>query len=441
MILAAARRLAARRRRRSASSCCSPPARSRRCAGAKAFDRGRLRVRVRLRLRPRLADRRADRDRVADLLPARGRLPRPGRPRRHPARGRPQRDRRRRAGRSRRCEIGRLDDADHRQRRPDRGRHRRQRGGRALPGRARGAQPRRRRARARWSARWSTRSPRPPATPSATWRPPSSSLFRGYRLARTAPAVEAAAEALEALGIEPDYINTGGGSDANALIAAGLPVLNVANGTERNHQPDESVTVEALETMLDVTLGDRRARARATMTFERIGSETVWEGKIATVRVDRFRYDDGEEAEREIVAHPGAVAVVAHDGERIFLVRQPREAGRTSRRCSSCPPASSTRRARARSTTAKRELAEEIGKGARELAPPDELLHLARLRRRGVPPVPGHRPLRRERRGRRGRADRDRRGRRWPSWTPSIERVPATRRRWSGCSGSAPSAR
>ena len=47
---------------------------------------------------------------------------------------------------------------------------------------------------------------------------------------------------------------TGGGSDANALIAAGLPVLNVANGTERNHQPDESVTVEALETMLDVTL-------------------------------------------------------------------------------------------------------------------------------------------------------------------------------------------
>ena len=66
--------------------------------------------------------------------------------------------------------------------------------------------------------------------------------------------MEVAAEALRALGIEPVYITTGGGSDANALIAAGLPVLNVANGTERNHQPDESVTVEALETMLDVTL-------------------------------------------------------------------------------------------------------------------------------------------------------------------------------------------
>ena len=79
-------------------------------------------------------------------------------------------------------------------------------------------------------------------------------LFQGYRLARGAPVVEVAAEALRAHGVEPVYINTGGGSDANALIAAGLPVLNVANGTDRNHEPDESVTVDALEQMLDVTL-------------------------------------------------------------------------------------------------------------------------------------------------------------------------------------------
>ena len=78
-------------------------------------------------------------------------------------------------------------------------------------------------------------------------------LFRGYRLARTAPPVLAAAAALESHGIEPQYVSTGGGSDANALIAAGLPVLNVANGTERNHQPDESVAEEALEKMLEVT--------------------------------------------------------------------------------------------------------------------------------------------------------------------------------------------
>ena len=79
-------------------------------------------------------------------------------------------------------------------------------------------------------------------------------LFRAYRLPRTAPQVRAAAAALECVGIEPSYVPTGGGSDANALIAAGLPMLNLANGTDRNHQPDESVTVEALETMLDVAL-------------------------------------------------------------------------------------------------------------------------------------------------------------------------------------------
>src|SRR5919197_6617900 len=97
--------------------------------------------------------------------------------------------------------------------------------------------------------------------------------------------------------------------------------------------------------------------------MERIGGEVVWEGRIAKVRVERFRYDDGEEAEREIVEHPGAVAVVAHDGERLYLVRQPREpvdepallelpAGKLNGE----DPLE----------MAKRELAEEIGKGARE---------------------------------------------------------------------------
>jgi tripeptide aminopeptidase len=80
-------------------------------------------------------------------------------------------------------------------------------------------------------------------------------LFRAYRVPRSSPPVEAAARALQGVGIEPSYVTTGGGSDANALVAAGLPMLNVANGTEGNHQPDESVTVDALETMLDVTLG------------------------------------------------------------------------------------------------------------------------------------------------------------------------------------------
>jgi tripeptide aminopeptidase len=86
--------------------------------------------------------------------------------------------------------------------------------------------------------------------------------FQSYRFARTASVVEVAAGALRSRGIEPVYITTGGGSDANALVAAGLPVLNIANGTERNHEPTEAVTVEALEQMLDVTIAIVEVAAR-----------------------------------------------------------------------------------------------------------------------------------------------------------------------------------
>src|SRR5919204_3410517 len=97
------------------------------------------------------------------------------------------------------------------------------------------------------------------------------------------------------------------------------------------------------------------------MGFERIGGEEVWAGRIASVRVDRFRYDDGEEAEREIVAHPGAVAMVAHDGERLYLVRQPREA--VDEQGLLELPAGKVED-EGPLETGKRELAEEIGKVA-----------------------------------------------------------------------------
>ena len=61
------------------------------------------------------------------------------------------------------------------------------------------------------------------------------------------------------------------------------------------------------------------------MGFERIGGDQIWRGRIGTVRVERFRHDDGDVVEREVVAHPGAAVVVPFDGERIWLVRQPRE--------------------------------------------------------------------------------------------------------------------
>jgi tripeptide aminopeptidase len=63
-----------------------------------------------------------------------------------------------------------------------------------------------------------------------------------------------AERALEACGYAPRRIASGGGSDANAFIAAGFSCTNLANGTERNHQPDERVSVDALEGMLEVAI-------------------------------------------------------------------------------------------------------------------------------------------------------------------------------------------
>ena len=98
--------------------------------------------------------------------------------------------------------------------------------------------------------------------------------------------------------------------------------------------------------------------------MERIGGEVVWEGRIGKVRVDRFRYDDGQEAEREIVEHPGAVGVGAHDGETLYLVRQPREPV-DDPALLELPAGKLDVEGEAPLETAKRELAEEIGMAAR----------------------------------------------------------------------------
>jgi tripeptide aminopeptidase len=79
-------------------------------------------------------------------------------------------------------------------------------------------------------------------------------MFVGYRTTPRAPQVALAERALEACGYAPRRIASGGGSDANAFIAAGFSCTNLANGTERNHQPDERVSVDALEGMLEVAI-------------------------------------------------------------------------------------------------------------------------------------------------------------------------------------------
>ncbi len=79
-------------------------------------------------------------------------------------------------------------------------------------------------------------------------------LFTGYRLRPTEPAIELAGRALSAIGYRSEMISSGGGSDANAFRAAGFPCVNLANGTERAHEPTERVSVQALEGGLELVL-------------------------------------------------------------------------------------------------------------------------------------------------------------------------------------------
>ena len=99
--------------------------------------------------------------------------------------------------------------------------------------------------------------------------------------------------------------------------------------------------------------------------FEPLGGETIYEGRIITVRSERFRFADGEEVEREIVRHQGAAGVVAYDDEVVFLIRQPRETV-ADPSVLEIPAGRLDKEGETPLDTARRELAEEIGKAAEQ---------------------------------------------------------------------------
>jgi ADP-ribose pyrophosphatase len=97
--------------------------------------------------------------------------------------------------------------------------------------------------------------------------------------------------------------------------------------------------------------------------FEEVGERVEWEGKMIRVGVERYRHADGTEVTREKVWHPGAVGIVAVDHEYIWLTRQPREAIGAPASLE-VPAGKLDVEGEEPLQTAKRELAEEIGKRA-----------------------------------------------------------------------------
>jgi 8-oxo-dGTP pyrophosphatase MutT (NUDIX family) len=103
-------------------------------------------------------------------------------------------------------------------------------------------------------------------------------------------------------------------------------------------------------------------------SFEALGGDTVYSGKLVDVRIERFRHADGAVVSREIVRHQGAVAILAHDETNVWLVRQPRVAvGEPA--LLEIPAGRLDVEGEQPLQAAQRELAEEIGRGARHWEP------------------------------------------------------------------------
>src|SRR3954447_2965665 len=105
-------------------------------------------------------------------------------------------------------------------------------------------------------------------------------MFRGYRLDPKAEGIRIGLGGPRATGAEPpvgaarggrgqepQLVATGGGSDANALVAAGYEAVLLANGTEANHTPEESVTERAIVEMLGVCEAALEEAAKVTVAM------------------------------------------------------------------------------------------------------------------------------------------------------------------------------
>jgi tripeptide aminopeptidase len=78
--------------------------------------------------------------------------------------------------------------------------------------------------------------------------------YLGYRLRRDDDAVQLVGAALAGCGVEPVYILSGGGADANVFNERGRRCVNLSNSAFDIHTPDERVAVADLEKMVDVTV-------------------------------------------------------------------------------------------------------------------------------------------------------------------------------------------
>lgn len=93
-----------------------------------------------------------------------------------------------------------------------------------------------------------------------------------------------------------------------------------------------------------------------------LSTRQIHRGAIVNLRVSDYRRPDGVVVTREVMDHPGAAVVVPVDGDRVLLVRQPREA--VERRTLELPAGKLDSPGEDPLECARRELAEEVGRAA-----------------------------------------------------------------------------
>ena len=103
------------------------------------------------------------------------------------------------------------------------------------------------------------------------------------------------------------------------------------------------------------------------MGFRKLDERVVWEGSLISVAQGRYETPDGEEFERDVVHHPGAVSVVpvVDQGSAVLLVRQYRAA--VDAELLEIPAGLRDVEGEAPEATAGRELEEEVGMRAGRL--------------------------------------------------------------------------